>query len=50
MRTSDDRAALARVVLEHTIPGWHLGKSVADQSGTNQSASDKSARAATEQP
>jgi 2-phospho-L-lactate transferase/gluconeogenesis factor (CofD/UPF0052 family) len=55
MRTSDDRAALARVVLEHTIPGWHPGKSVADQSaanqsGTNQSASDKSARAAAEQP
>jgi LPPG:FO 2-phospho-L-lactate transferase len=55
MRTSDDRAALARVVLEHTIPGWHLDKSaadksVADQSGTDKSGIDKSARAATEQP
>jgi LPPG:FO 2-phospho-L-lactate transferase len=50
MRTSDDRAALARVVLEHTIPGWHLDKSAADKSAADQSGTDKSARAAAEHP
>jgi LPPG:FO 2-phospho-L-lactate transferase len=41
MRTSDDRAALARTVLAHAIRGSHP-----DESETEQSSADKSARAA----
>jgi LPPG:FO 2-phospho-L-lactate transferase len=41
MRTSDDRAALARTVLAHAIRGLHPEKSE-----TTQSSADKSARAA----
>ena len=43
MRTSDDRMALARTVLAHTISGLRPEES-------NQSSADKSARAAADQP
>jgi LPPG:FO 2-phospho-L-lactate transferase len=45
MHTSDDRAALARTVLAHTIPGLHL-----EEPKTNKSGADKSARSAADQP
>jgi LPPG:FO 2-phospho-L-lactate transferase len=44
MRTSDDRAALARTVLAHAIRGLHT------ESETNKLGADKSARAAADQP
>ena len=45
MRTSDDRAALARTVLSHTIRGLHSGGTHADKSD-----SDRPATRAAEQP
>jgi LPPG:FO 2-phospho-L-lactate transferase len=45
MRTSDDRAELARVVLQHTIPSLPLKKSEFDTS-----PADRAARAAADQP
>jgi LPPG:FO 2-phospho-L-lactate transferase len=50
MRTADDRAALARTVLEQTIRGSHADGRHADKSG-GASSSDKSAsRATADQP
>jgi len=45
MRSSDDRAALARTVLSHTIRGLR-----SDEPDTDKSGADKSARAAADQP
>jgi len=45
MRSSDDRAALARTVLSHTIRGLRT-----DEPATGKSGADKPARAAADQP